>query len=148
MYGQSVRRLNLIYSRTLRSLARVGLFRHGLHCINLWKCSLVSFIGHLAYGADWQGPSKAVIVFTRDGKAHVTHIDSVFTSIVTVKLGLLHRLCNIVMHELDKLVGYIFLIVFDSCLKYREVLFGYPKFVKLLLILVNSPYFSMRCSTT
>ena len=111
---QCAGRLGLV----LRPLLSVDLICKGLHrlyrpLLDIYSVSLVSYLPNYAY---WKRSREAVIVLPGDGEAHVADVNSFFACIVTVEFSLLDRLCDVIMHKLDKLVSYILLVVLDSLL--------------------------------
>lgn len=87
---------------------------HGLQSFNLRERHCILLVCHLAHCAHRKWPSEAVVILACNCEPHVADIDPFLASILLELLGLLHRLCHVVMHKLDQLVDNVLFVVLDS----------------------------------
>jgi hypothetical protein len=111
------------YSCSTDSIASSSRYHLALRVFKLRNIHGIFFSSKLLKDRYRKWPGKRLICFAGDGELDIIDIDILFfvvrniirqPSILPEYLGLLENLSGIVVHELNELVDYVFLIVFDT----------------------------------
>lgn len=83
------------------------------HFFNLGQWDSIFLIGYVLHCWDREGSSEAIVRLASNCESHVINVNLSLSSILFVNIGLLQQLSGIIVHEFQKLISHILLIVLN-----------------------------------